>query len=55
MEALVYGILRQFGVREGERILLNSSDSLQKLCMWQLVIGYNLRDLEVGSTLFLLL
>eukprot|EP00613_Pedinella_sp_CCMP2098_P080147 CAMPEP_0171955532 /NCGR_PEP_ID=MMETSP0993-20121228/113387_1 /TAXON_ID=483369 /ORGANISM="non described non described, Strain CCMP2098" /LENGTH=330 /DNA_ID=CAMNT_0012601815 /DNA_START=1 /DNA_END=996 /DNA_ORIENTATION=+ len=47
MEALVYGILRQFGVTEGERLMLNSSDALQKLCMWQLVIGYNLRELEV--------
>jgi len=47
MEALVYGILRQFGVSKGERILLDSSDSMTKLCLWQLVIGYNLRELEV--------
>ena len=47
MEELVYGILKQFGVTDGERIMLDSSDAMSKLCMWQLVIGYNLREYEV--------
>lgn len=47
MEALVYGILKQFGVQDGERIVLESSDAMKKLLLWQLAIGYNLREMEV--------
>lgn len=47
MESLVYGILRQFGVKENEKIMIDSSDAISKLMIWQLVIGYNLREIEV--------
>jgi hypothetical protein len=52
METLVYGILKQFGVKEGDRIVLESSDAMKKLLLWQLAIGYNLRELEVIVILF---
>ena len=55
MEALVYGILKQFGVKEGDRIVLESSDAMKKLLLWQLAIGYNLRELEVRTCSLLLL
>ncbi len=43
--------MKQFGVREGERVTLDNSDAMAKLCLWQLVLGYNLRGLEARDQL----
>lgn len=53
MKKLVYSIMRGMGTSDIEPgvILQQSGAAMAQLCMWQLVIGYNLRELEVRDQL----
>ncbi|KAJ8598963.1 hypothetical protein CTAYLR_010794 [Chrysophaeum taylorii] len=49
MKKLVYSITRGMGAATVEPgvVLPQSGQAMAQLCMWQLVMGYNLRELEV--------
>ncbi|KAJ8613607.1 hypothetical protein CTAYLR_006147 [Chrysophaeum taylorii] len=53
MKKLVYSIMRGMGAATVEPgvVLQQSGQAMAQLCMWQLVIGYNLRELEVRDQL----
>lgn len=53
MKKLVYSIMRGMGTSNVEPgvVLQQSGAAMAQLCMWQLVIGYNLRELEVRDQL----
>jgi len=52
MKGLVSNVMKGIGGEEGQGItpdtvMEQSGEAMAQLCMWQLVIGYNLRELEV--------
>ena len=52
MKASVSNFMKGIGGEEGQGItpdtvMAQSGEAVAQLCMWQLVIGYNLRELEV--------
>ncbi|KAJ8598964.1 hypothetical protein CTAYLR_010795 [Chrysophaeum taylorii] len=53
MKKLVYSITRGMGAATVEPgvVLRQSGQAMAQLCMWQLVMGYNLRELEVRDQL----
>ena len=53
MKKLVYSIMKGMGTSnvEANTLLQQSGSAMAQLCMWQLVIGYNLRELEVRDQL----
>jgi len=53
MKKLVYSIMRSMGTANIQpgTVLQQSGAAMAQLCMWQLVIGYNLRELEVRDQL----
>lgn len=53
MKKLVYSIMKGMGTStvETETLLQQSGSAMAQLCMWQLAIGYNLRELEVRDQL----
>ena len=53
MKKLVYSIMRGMGTStlDPSLVLQQSGSAMAQLCMWQLVIGYNLRELEVRDQL----
>mmetsp|Transcript_1529 Transcript_1529/g.2039 ORF Transcript_1529/g.2039 Transcript_1529/m.2039 type:complete len:358 (+) Transcript_1529:99-1172(+) len=53
MKKLVYSIMRGMGTAnlEPDVVLQQPGSAMAQLCMWQLVIGYNLRELEVRDQL----
>jgi hypothetical protein len=57
MKKLVYSIMKGMGTSsvEANTLLQQSGSAMAQLCMWQLAIGYNLRELEVKNSLSQLL
>ncbi len=53
MKKLVYSIMKGMGTSsvEANTLLQQSGSAMAQLCMWQLAIGYNLRELEVKNAL----
>ena len=53
MKKLVYSIMKGMGTSsvEADTLLQQSGSAMAQLCMWQLAIGYNLRELEVRDQL----
>jgi len=53
MKKLVYSIMKGMGTSsvEANTQLQQSGSAMAQLCMWQLAIGYNLRELEVKDLL----
>ena len=53
MKKLVYSIMKGMGTSsvEANTLLQQSARAMAQLCMWQLAIGYNLRELEVKNAL----
>ena len=51
MKKLVYSIMKGMGTSsvEANTLLQQSGSAMAQLCMWQLAIGYNLRELEVKN------
>ena len=53
MKKLVSAVMKGMGASEvsAETLTSQSGAALSQLCMWQLVVGFNLRELEVRNEL----